>query len=96
MVELKLAFPMVFTGIRIAVVTSIGTAVFGAVVGGGGLGSVINRAILVQDMDSLLKATLVLMAMAVIFDMILGRIEQKLNEKKERITTIELTSEEII
>lgn len=56
----------------------------------------INRAILVQDMDSLLKATLVLMAMAVIFDMILGRIEQKLNEKKERITTIELTSEEII
>lgn len=34
MVELKLAFPMVFTGIRIAVVTSIGTAVFGAVVGG--------------------------------------------------------------
>ena len=96
MVGLKLAFPMVFTGIRIAVVTSIGTAVFGAVVGGGGLGSVINRAILVQDMDSLLKATLVLMAMAVIFDMILGRIEQKLNEKKERITTIELTSEEII
>ena len=96
MVELKLAFPMVFTGIRIAVVTSIGTAVFGAVVGGGGLGSVINRAILVQDMDSLLKATLVLMAMAVIFDMILGRIEQKLNEKKERITTIELTSDEII
>ena len=96
MVELKLAFPMVFTGIRIAVVTSIGTAVFGAVAGGGGLGSVINRAILVQDMDSLLKATLVLMAMAVIFDMILGRIEQKLNEKKERITTIELTSEEII
>ena len=83
------------TGIRIAVVTSIGTAVFGSVVGGGGLGSVINRAILVQDMDSLLKATLVLMAMAVVFDLILGRIEQKLNEKKELIT-IELTSEEII
>ena len=29
-VELQLAFPMIFTGIRIAIVTSIGTAVFGA------------------------------------------------------------------
>ncbi len=58
---------MIFTGIRIAVVTSIGTAVFGAVVGGGGLGSTINRAILVQDMSTLLQATFALMIMAIIF-----------------------------
>lgn len=80
-VELPLAFPMVFTGIRIAVVTSIGTAVFGAIVGGGGLGSIINRAILIQDMDTLIEATLVLMAMAIIFDFGMGYVEKKLKTR---------------
>ncbi|WP_313126235.1 ABC transporter permease [Proteiniclasticum ruminis] len=79
-VELQLAFPMIFTGIRIAIVTSIGTAVFGAVVGGGGLGSVINRAILIQDMDTLL------MVMAVVFDFGMGYVEKRL--KARRIQTV--------
>ena len=37
-VELPLAMPMLFTGLRIAVVNAIGTAVFASSVGGGGLG----------------------------------------------------------
>ena len=81
-VELQLSFPMIFTGIRIAVVTSIGTAVFGAVVGGGGLGSTINRAILIQDMSTLLQATFALMIMAIVFDLGMGYIEKRLNNKK--------------
>ena len=81
-VEIQLAFPMIFTGIRIAIVTSIGTAVFGAVVGGGGLGSVINRAILIQDMRTLMEATLVLMAMAIVFDFGMGYIEKRLKERR--------------
>lgn len=85
-VELQLAFPMIFTGIRIAIVTSIGTAVFGAVVGGGGLGSVINRAILIQDMDTLLEATLALMVMAVVFDFGMGYVEKRF--KARRIQTV--------
>ncbi len=80
-VELPLAFPMVFTGIRIAVVTSIGTAVFGAIVGGGGLGSIINRAILIQDMKTLMLTTIILMVMAVIFDFGMGYIEKKLKAR---------------
>ena|SRR5690554_5163767 len=75
-VELSLAFPMIFTGIRIAVVTSIGTAVFGAFIGGGGLGATINRAILIQDMSTLMMATLSLMTMAVIFDYGMGFLEK--------------------
>ena len=80
-VELPLAFPMIFTGIRIAVVTSIGTAVFGAVVGGGGLGSTINRAILIQDMNTLMQATITLMVMALIFDIGMGYIEKRLKAR---------------
>lgn len=80
-VELALAFPMIFTGIRIAVVTSIGSAVFGAVVGGGGLGSTINRAILIQDMNTLIQATVTLMAMSLIFDVGLGYVEKRLKAR---------------
>lgn len=80
-VELALAFPMIFTGIRIAVVTSIGSAVFGAVVGGGGLGSTINRAILIQDMNTLIQATVTLMAMALVFDVGMGYVEKRLKAR---------------
>lgn len=92
-VELQLAFPMILTGIRIAIVTSIGTAVFGAVVGGGGLGSVINRAILIQDMDTLLQATMVLMAMAIVFDFGLGWFEKRLRKKRVQVIHTEQEDE---
>lgn len=95
-VELQLAFPMILTGIRIAIVTSIGTAVFGAVVGGGGLGSVINRAILLQDMDTLLKATMALMVMAMVFDFGLGWFEKRLrNRKVQAVLTEKETEKEL-
>lgn len=77
-IELPLAFPIIFTGVRIAVVTSIGIAVFGAVVGGGGLGSTINRAILIQDMETLMQATFTLMAMAMFFDFGMSYIEKRI------------------
>ena len=60
-VEFPLALPTVFTGIRIAVVSAIGTAVFAAFVGGGGLGGIITRAIRIQNMGLLLAGTGALM-----------------------------------
>jgi len=80
-VELPCSFPLIFTGMRIAVVTSIGTAVFGAVVGGGGLGATINRAIHIRDMATLLQATLSLILMAVVFDAGMGFVEGKLKKR---------------
>ena len=81
LVELPLALPIIFAGIRIAVVTSIGIAVFGNVVGGGGLGFTLTRAIMRQDMPTLLAATLSLMVMAVVFDVVMGLIEKRLKSK---------------
>ncbi len=74
-VEFPLAFPTVFTGIRIAVVGAIGTAVFAAFVGGGGLGSVITRGIRVQDLSMILKGTGALMVIAVLLDFCMSRFE---------------------
>lgn len=77
-VEFPLAFPTVFTGIRIAIVNAIGSAVFAAFVGGGGLGSVINRGIRVQDMRLILLATAALMVIAVVMDALMGWFEGRM------------------
>lgn len=77
-VEFPLAFPTVFTGIRIAVVNAIGTAVFAAFVGGGGLGGVITQGIRVSDMKLILSATGVLMVIAVALDLLMGWFERQM------------------
>ncbi|WP_255575664.1 ABC transporter permease [Caproiciproducens faecalis] len=77
-VEIPIAFPVIFTGIRIATVTSIGVAVFATFVGGGGLGSIIYRGIHIQNMQLILSGTLSLMAMAVLFDSGMAYIEKRL------------------
>ncbi len=86
-VELPLAFPLIFTGIRIATVTAIGVAVFATFVGGGGLGSVIYRGIHIQNMQLILSGTLSLMGMAVLFDAIMAIIEKKLYSRGKSTKT---------
>ena len=81
-VEFPLAFPMVFTGIRIAVVNAIGSAVFAAFVGGGGLGSIINRGIRVMDMGLILKGTGALMVIAVVLDLLMAWFENQMKKTK--------------
>ncbi|MEG1658276.1 MAG: glycine betaine ABC transporter substrate-binding protein [Oscillibacter sp.] len=81
-VELPLAFPTVFTGIRIAVVNAIGTAVFAAYVGGGGLGSVITRGIRIQDMRLILMGTGALMGIAVILDLLMSWFENRMRKSR--------------
>ena len=82
MVEFPLAIPTVFTGVRIAVVNSIGTAVFAAFVGGGGLGGIINRGIRIQNMRLILAGTGCLMAIAVLADSLLGWFERQAHRSR--------------
>ena len=82
MVEFPLAFPTVFTGIRIAVVNAIGTAVFAAFVGGGGLGGIITQGIRIMDMKLILGTTAVLMVIAVVLDLVMGWFESQMRKDK--------------
>jgi osmoprotectant transport system permease protein len=77
-VELPMAFPVLFTGIRIAVVNAIGTAVFAAFVGGGGLGTEIYQGIRTKNMTLILLPTAALMVIAALFDTVMGRFEKYL------------------
>lgn len=80
-VELPLAFPLIFAGIRIATVTAVGVAVFGSFVGGGGLGSVIYKGIRVRNMKLIISSTLALMIMAIGFDVIMAFVEKRLHRR---------------
>lgn len=80
-VEMPIAFPLIFTGIRIATVTAVGVAVFATFVGGGGLGSVIYRGIHIQNMGMIMSSTAVLMVMAIGFDTIMAVIERWLQRR---------------
>ena len=80
-VELPLAFPIIFAGIRIATITSVGVAVFANTVGGGGLGGIINQGIRTQNMRLILWGTLSLMVMAIIFDGGMALVEKRLNKR---------------
>ncbi len=80
-IELPLSFPVIVTGIKIAAVNSIGTAVFAASVGGGGLGSIIYRGIRVMNVDLILTATVSLMAMSIVFESIMDFIAKRLEKK---------------
>lgn len=77
-VELPLAFPMVFSGIRIAVVNSLSLAVMGVLIGAGGLGYPIYRGIQTQNFGKIMSGALPVMAMALLFDALMTRTEKRL------------------
>jgi len=80
-VELQIAFPLIFTGIRIATVTAVGVAVFATFVGGGGLGKLIYNGIRISNMQMILSSTAVLMVMAMLFDIVMAIIEKILQKR---------------
>ncbi|HZQ50587.1 MAG TPA: ABC transporter permease [Bryobacteraceae bacterium] len=79
MVELPLAAPAILAGIRIAVVTNIGTAVIAAVIGGGGLGVLIFRGVASVDTAQILAGAIPAAILALIADAGMGIIERRIS-----------------
>ena len=77
-VEMPIAFPLIFTGIRMAAVTAVGTAVFATFFGGGGLGSVIYRGIRTSNMELIFSSTAALIVLATGCDGIMALVEKRL------------------
>lgn len=78
MVELPLAAPTILAGIRIALVTNIGTAVIAAVIGGGGLGELIFRGIASVNTLEILAGAIPAALLALIADAGMSALERKL------------------
>jgi osmoprotectant transport system permease protein len=79
-VELPLAAPTIMAGLRIATVTSIGTAVIAAAIGGGGLGVLIFRGISFNDSGQILSGAIPAAIMALLADEGLGWLERRFSQ----------------
>ncbi|MBK5291255.1 MAG: ABC transporter permease [Acidobacteriia bacterium] len=78
-VQLPLASRTVIAGIRVATVTTIGTATIAAAIGGGGLGVFIFRGVASVDTAQILAGAIPAAAMALLADNGFGWLERKLS-----------------
>jgi osmoprotectant transport system permease protein len=76
-VELPLALPTILAGVRIATVTTIGTATIAAAIGGGGLGTFVFRGIAMADSKTILAGAVPAALMAITADEALEWVERR-------------------
>jgi osmoprotectant transport system permease protein len=75
-VEIPLALPTILAGLRIAIVSTIGTATVAAAIGGGGLGTFIFRGIATADLATVLAGAIPAALMAIVADEVLEWAER--------------------
>jgi osmoprotectant transport system permease protein len=86
-VELPLAMSVILTGVRVAVVITIGVAIIAAEVGAGGLGEYIFRGLRLNDNRLLLAGAVPSAAMALVADFGFGLIEKHFDTSIQRRRT---------
>lgn len=79
-VELPLAVPVIFAGIRTATVINVGVATLCALIGAGGLGEYIFRGIALNNVDMILAGAFPAAALALLSDYLLGLIEKNIKQ----------------
>jgi len=85
MVELPLARPVIFAGIRTATVMTIGVATLAAFIGAGGLGDLILRGISMVDTGIILAGAIPAALLAILFDLLLAWIDWRVTPRGLRI-----------
>lgn len=75
-VQLPIAFPVMLSGFRVAMVTAIGIATIGTLIGAGGLGSPIWRGIQLADNAMILSAAIPAALLAILSDLLLSTLEK--------------------
>lgn len=78
-VELPLAVPVIFAGIRTATVINVGVATLCALIGAGGLGEFIFRGIALNNVPMILAGAFPAALLALAFDFLLGIVERNIN-----------------
>jgi osmoprotectant transport system permease protein len=76
--ELPLAAPVIFAGVRTAAVISVGTATLAAFIGAGGLGEPIVQGLSFNDPRMILSGAIPAALLAVLVDGLLGWLERRL------------------
>lgn len=85
MVELPLAMPVIMAGVRTATVMTISIATLAALIGAGGLGDLIFRGIAMVDASMLMAGAIPTALLAILADLLLGRVEVGLTPRGIRV-----------
>ncbi len=80
-VELPLSFPLIFSGLKLALVNSLSIAVMGVLIGAGGLGYPIYRGIQTRHIGRIVTGALPVVLMALLFDALMSRVEKRLSKQ---------------
>jgi osmoprotectant transport system permease protein len=80
-VEIPMALPVIFGGIRTAVVMNVGVMAIAAVIGAGGLGLLLLDGISGSDVRMLIAGALMICLLAIILDWLLHRLQLALTPK---------------
>jgi osmoprotectant transport system permease protein len=84
-VEFPLALPLVMTGVRTAAVQVVATASLAALVGGGGLGRIINLGFGQQDLGQILAGAFVVAALALLTELVLVLVSWAVTPGQRRL-----------
>lgn len=76
-IKLPLAMPIILSGIRNMVVMTLALAGIASFIGAGGLGVAIYRGITTNNAAMTVTGSLLIAALALIFDLILGKVEKR-------------------
>ena len=79
-VELPLAVPVIFAGIRTSTVISVGLATLCALVGSGGLGEFIFRGIALNNINMILAGAIPAAMLALLFDFVLAVVQKNISK----------------
>lgn len=79
-VEIPLSIPMIFGGIKVALVNSLSIAVMGVLIGSGGLGYIVYRGIQQRNMGRILLGAIPVVCIALLFDYLMGKVEVRLSK----------------
>jgi osmoprotectant transport system permease protein len=85
-VELPLALPVIFAGLRVAVVNAIGMVTLASLIAAGGLGDFIFRGISIMSWNLVIAGSAPVLIMALGADYLLKLAEQRLSRSREVAT----------
>lgn len=87
-VELPLAVPLIAAGLRTAAVQVVATATLAALVGGGGLGKVINAGFGQQDPGQYVAGGILVAALALLTEGVLALVQRRVTPAYERSVSV--------
>jgi osmoprotectant transport system permease protein len=80
-VELPLAFPVIFAGIRTAVVMNFSMATYAIFIGGGGMGTIIMQGLRTYNNGKLFAGTIIVALATILLDRVIGLLEVRINKR---------------